>query len=122
MYTLRRNDAISEHPHDRRGWRIGRRLVIGTPQRPASQVATPTARTSSAYVEPPSVAAHARFARLATTTHTLRVARSRDAAAMTCSSSASAVRWMPVDIVLKVLRDEQPEQLLNPEAWDAPRP
>jgi len=29
---------------------------------------------------------------------------------------------MAVDIVLKVLRDEQPEQLLNPEAWDAQRP
>jgi len=28
---------------------------------------------------------------------------------------------MAVDIVLKVLRDEKPEQLLNPEAWDAKR-
>ncbi len=28
---------------------------------------------------------------------------------------------MAVDIVLKTLRDEQPEQLLNPEAWDAQR-
>jgi len=29
---------------------------------------------------------------------------------------------MAVDIVLKVLRDEKPEQLLNPEAWEAQRP
>ncbi len=28
---------------------------------------------------------------------------------------------MAVDIVLKVLRDEQPEQLLNPEAWERQR-
>ncbi len=28
---------------------------------------------------------------------------------------------MAVDIVLKVLRDEKPDQLLNPEAWDAKR-